>query len=68
MVLLPMIFAFFKHLENKHRGLKEGEQFEDYFEIKIVKAYEKIMTRNIEEGKFIVNYQEEILNSKMCHQ
>jgi hypothetical protein len=56
--------AFFKHLENKHGGLKVGEKFEDYFEITIVKAYRKPLTRNIEEGTFIINYHGEILNSK----
>jgi hypothetical protein len=56
--------AFFKHLENKHGGLQEGEKFEEYFEILIVKAYQKPLTRNIEEGTFIVNYEGEILNSK----
>ena len=42
--------AFFKHIENKHGGLKKCEQFEDYFDILIVKAYKKTLTRNIEEG------------------
>ena len=56
--------AFFKHIENKHGGLKKGEAFEDYFDIFIMKAYQKPLTRNIEEGTFIVNYQGEILNSK----
>ena len=27
--------AFYKNLENKHGGLKEGEKFEDYLEILI---------------------------------
>ena len=33
--------AFYKHIENKHGGLKPGEQSEDYFDIEIVKAYRK---------------------------
>ena len=56
--------AFIKHIENKHGGLKLGETFEDYFDIEIVKAYSKPLTRIIEEGTFIVNYVGEVLNSK----
>ena len=56
--------AFYKHIENKHGGFKKGDKFEDFFEIFIVKAYRKPLTRNIEEGTFIVNYEGEILNSK----
>ena len=56
--------AFLKHIENTHGGLKDGDKFEDYFEISIMKAYKKPLTRNIEEGTFIVNYNGEILNSK----
>ena len=55
---------FIKHIENKHGGLKLGETFEDYFDIEIVKAYSKPLTRIIEEGTFIVNYVGEVLNSK----
>ena len=56
--------AFVKHIENKHGGLKDGDLFEDYFDILIVKAYQKPITRIIEEGVFIINYEGEILNSK----
>ena len=38
--------------------------FSDYFDIEIVKSYKKPLTRIIEEGTFIVNYQGEVLNSK----
>ena len=40
------------------------EKFEDYFEIQIVKAYSKPLTRIIEEGTFIINHEGEVLNSK----
>ena len=30
----------------------KGEQYEDYFDIEIVKAYRKPLTRTIEEGTF----------------
>ena len=56
--------AFVKHIENKHGGVKDGSKFEEYFDIFIVKAYKKPITRIIEEGVFIVNYEGEILNSK----
>ena len=54
--------AFFRHIENKHGGLKKGEHFENCFDILIIKSYKKPMTRNIEEGTFLINYQGEILN------
>ena len=56
--------AFYKHIQNKHGGLKDGETFEDYFEILIVKSYRKPLTRIIEKGTFIVNHEGEVLNSK----
>ena len=56
--------AFFKHISNKHGGVREGSTFEDYFDIFIVKAYRKPITRIIEEGVFIINHEGEILNSK----
>ena len=56
--------AYYKHIQNKHGGLKDGETFEDYFEILIVKSYIKPLTRIIEEGTFIVNHEGEVLNSK----
>ena len=39
--------AFWKHLENTHGGLKEGESFETYFAVNIIKAYTKPTTRVI---------------------
>ena len=56
--------AFWKHLENTHGGLKQKESFETYFDVQIVKAYTKPITRVIEEGTFIVNSEAELLNSK----
>ena len=48
--------AFFKHLSNTH-GIKKSKSFEDYFEVIIVKAYKKPLTRCIEEGTFIVHFK-----------
>ena len=39
-------------------------KFGDLFEIKIIKAYKKPFTRNVEEGTFTANHDGEILNSK----
>ena len=56
--------AFFKHLQNTHGGLKEGQGFADCFFVEIVKAYKKPMTRQTEEGTFMINTDGELLNSK----
>ena len=36
----------------------------DLFNIEILKAYKKPITRNAEEGTYIANYDGELLNSK----
>jgi hypothetical protein len=56
--------AFFKHVQNTHGGLKEGQDFADCFFVEIVKAYQKPMTRQTEEGTFMINTVGEHLNSK----
>ena len=56
--------AFIKHLCKTHGDLKKGKPFEEYFDIKIVKSYKKPLTRCVEEGTFIVNFEGEVLNSK----
>ena len=56
--------AFRKHLHNSHGGVGEGEKFEDLFEVEIIKAYSKPMTRQTEEGTFMININGELLNSK----
>ena len=38
--------------------------FSDYFEIKILKAYQKPFTMLVEEGTFISHHKGELLNSK----
>ena len=49
--------------------MKTGAEFEDNFDTLIIKSDKKPVTRNIEEGPFIINYQVKILNSKKeCHQ
>ena len=56
--------AFFKHLQNQHKGRFEDKICTDYFEVKILKAYQKPFTRCVEEGIFISTHEGEILNSK----
>ena len=56
--------AFFKHLVNTHGGKSAEKNFEDYFEIQILKAYKKPFTRLVEEGTYISSHQGELLNSK----
>ena len=57
-------YAFFKHLMNSHGGKDDDKEFDDYFEVKILKAYKKPFTMCVEEGTYIANHQGELLNSK----
>ena len=57
-------YAFFKHLMNSHGGKDDDKEFDDYFELKILKAYKKPFTICVEEGTYIANHQGEVLNSK----
>ena len=56
--------AFFKHLMNSHGGKDDDKEFDDYFEVNILKAYKKPFTMCVEEGTYITNHQGELLNSK----
>ena len=49
---------------NSHGGKSDEKTFSDYFEIKILKAYQKPFTMLVEEGTFISNHKGELLNSK----
>ena len=44
--------------------MNEDKEFDDYFEVKILKAYKKPFTMCVEEGTYIANRQGELLNSK----
>ena len=46
------------------KARSEEKVFTDYFEVKILKAYQKPFTRCVEEGTFICSHEGEILNSK----
>ena len=56
--------AFYKHLINSHGGKSDDKTFSDYFEIKILKAYQKPFTMLVEEGPYISSHKGELLNSK----
>ena len=56
--------AFYKHLVNSHGGKSNDKNFSDYFEITILKAYKKPLTRLVEEGTYISSHKGELLNSK----
>ena len=43
--------AFYKHLANTHGGRDQAKNFEDYYEIKILKAF----TKCVEEGTLIAS-------------
>ena len=49
---------------NSHGGKSDEKTFSDYFEIKILKAYQKPFTMLVEEGTFISSHKGELLNSK----
>ena len=44
--------------------MSAGTTFEDCFSVEIVKAYNKPMSRQTEEGTFMINIKGELLNSK----
>ena len=45
-------------------GKSANKNFSDYFEIPILKAYKKPLTRLVEEGTYISSHKGELLNSK----
>ena len=57
--------TFIKHLINKHEEIDiNTEKFENVYDVKVVKAYRKVMTRLVDEGTRIAGQQGESLNSK----
>ena len=42
----------------------DGKPMEEHFDVEIIKSYQKVFTRVVEEGTFMVNHDGEILNSK----
>ena len=56
--------AFYKHLKNAYGEVSDNLKFNECFEVEIVKAYKKPITRQSEEGTFMVKVKGELLNSK----
>ena len=57
--------AFYKHMVIKHEQTElEGKTFEELVIVKALKSYQKVFTRVVEEGTFMVKRNGEILNSK----
>ena len=56
--------SFFKHSQNAYGGQPHGKQFNDCFNVEIVKENNKLITRKTEEGTFMINTVGELLNSK----
>ena len=56
--------AFYKHLVSSHGGKSDDKTLNDFFEIKILKAYQKPFTMLVEEGTFISSHKGELLNSR----
>ena len=56
--------TFYKDIKNSHGGAFQGKRFEEFFEVKLVKAYSKPATMQTEEGIFMINLKGELLNKK----
>ena len=41
--------AFYKHMASQHSGVPKNKRLGDFFKIKVLKAYKKPFTRNVEE-------------------
>ena len=53
-----IIFSITLHNQNSHGGVREGANYE------YILDYKKPLTRQTEEGTFMVNVKEKLLNSK----
>ena len=57
--------AFYIHMLNEHKDTYiMGQQIDKFFEVNILKAYQSILTRLVDEGTHIRKYLGPILNSK----
>ena len=50
----------FTFRKNKLDELKEGSKVEEYFDILILKAYKKAITRIVGEGVLLINHEGEL--------
>ena len=57
--------TFIKHLLNNHQEVNVNTvKFEDVYDIKVLRAYKKPLTRGVDEGTNIGAHEGELLNSK----
>ena len=57
--------AFYVHMVNDHPDEElEGKPIDTYFEVNILKAYQKVLTRLVDEGTNLNSHNGPILNSK----
>ena len=57
--------AFYIHMVNVHKDISlVGQPIDKFFEVNILKAYQNILTRLVDEGTHIRKYDGPILNSK----
>ena len=57
--------AFYIHMVNEHPDTElEGKSIDIFFEVKILKAYQKVLTRLVDEGTNLNCHEGPVLNSK----
>ena len=57
--------AFYVHMKNDHDDVDiSGKDIDEYFEVTILKAYQKVLTRLVDEGTNLTKHKGSILNSK----
>ena len=57
--------AFYIHMSNEHEDVSlENEPIDKFFEVNVLKAYQSILTRLVDEETSIKKYRGTILNSK----
>ena len=57
--------AFYIHLKNKHSDVEiEGKPLDAFFEVNILKAYKKVLTRLVDEGINLISHNGPILTQK----
>ena len=58
-------YAFYIHMINEHEDVSlVNESIDKFFEVNVLKAYQSILTRLVDEGTSIRKYRGPIINSK----
>ena len=54
--------AFYIHMKNEHSDVEiEGKPLDTFFEVNILKAYQKVLTRLVDEGTNLISHNGPIL-------